>query len=191
MVEYYKRKNKNFIKKYNMTIITISGTPGSGKSTVGELLKKRLDMNYVYSGQIFRETAKNYKMTLEEFGKYAEKNSEIDKKLDERQVEILKKGDVILEGRLSGWLALKNKIPALKVAIDADLDIRAGRIVNREEGSVSKRKKEIIERARSEETRYKNYYNIDLKDMSIYDLVIDSGNKTPEEIVDIILKALD
>ena len=81
-------------------------------------------------------------MTLEEFGKYAEKNREIDKKLDARQIEILKKGDVILEGRLSGWLAYKNKIPALKVLIDADLDIRAGRIVNREQGRVEKRKKE-------------------------------------------------
>lgn len=174
-----------------MVVITISGTPGSGKSTVAELLKEKTGIKYIYSGMIFRNLAKEYKMNLEEFGKYAEKNSEIDKKLDDRQVEILKKGDVILEGRLSGWLALKNKIPALKVAIDADLEIRAGRIVNREEGSISKRKKEIIERERSEETRYKNYYNIDLKDMSIYDLVIDSGNKTPEEIVDIILEALD
>jgi predicted cytidylate kinase len=130
-------------------------------------------------------------MTLEEFGKYAEKKKDIDKELDARQVEILKKGDVILEGRLSGWLAFRNKIPALKILIDADLDIRAGRIVNREQGSVKKRKKEIIERERSEETRYKKYYDIDLKDRSIYDLVIDSGDKKPEEIVNIILKKLE
>jgi len=35
---------------------------------------------------------------------------------------------------------------------------------------------------------YKNYYNIDIKDTSIYDIVIDSSSKSPEEIVEIIIK---
>jgi predicted cytidylate kinase len=174
-----------------MVVITVSGTPGSGKSTAAQLLTDRTGIKYVYSGMIFRNLAKEYKMTLEEFGIYAEKNKDIDKELDVRQIEILKKGDVILEGRLSGWLAYKNNIPALKVLIEADIDIRASRIVNREEGSIDLRKKEIIERERSEQTRYKKYYDIDLKDRSIYDLVIDSGNKKPEEIVEMILEKLD
>lgn len=174
-----------------MVTITISGTPGSGKSTVAILLEKKLGIRYIYSGMIFRELAEEHNMTLEEFGKYCEKNSEIDKKLDERQLEIMKKGDVILEGRLAGWLAYQNNIPAFKVALDTDLETRAGRIVKREKGSVAQRKKEIMERERSEATRYKNYYRIDLKDKSIYDLIIDSGNKTPEDIVDIIVKKID
>ena len=174
-----------------MVVITISGTPGSGKSTVAELLRNKTGMKYVYSGMLFRSFAEEYNMSLDEFGKYCEKNCGVDKKLDSRQVEILKKGDVILEGRLSGWLAHKNNIPALKIAITADLDIRAGRIVKREEGNILKRKKEIIDRQKSEEIRYKKYYDIDLNDMSIYDLVIDSGDKTPEEIVEIILEHLN
>jgi len=36
----------------------------------------------------------------------------------------------------------------------------------------------------------KKYYDIDVKDKTIYDLVIDSGDKTPEEIVDIIIKKI-
>jgi predicted cytidylate kinase len=173
-----------------MVTITISGTPGSGKTTVSELLEKKLGIRYIYSGMIFREMAEKHRMSLEEFGKYCEKNSEIDKKLDERQLEILKEGDVILEGRLSGWLAHLNNIPAIKIAIDADLKTRASRIVKREKGSVEQRKKEILAREKSEALRYKNYYNIDLKDASIYDVVIDSADKTPEEIVDIILKKI-
>ena len=173
-----------------MVSITISGIPGSGKSTVAELLKDKLGLMYVYSGMIFREMAKKYNMSLEEFGKYCEKNSKIDKELDDRQLEILREGDVILEGRLSGWLAHRNKIPAFKVSLVADLDTRAQRIVKREEGSVEQRKKEILERERSEFLRYKKYYKIDIKDSSIYDLVIDTGDKTPEEIVDIIIEKL-
>lgn len=173
-----------------MVSITISGIPGSGKSTVAELLKDKLGLKYVYSGMIFREMAKKYNMSLEEFGKYCEKNSKIDKELDNRQLEILREGDVILEGRLSGWLAHRNKIPAFKVSLVADLDTRAQRIVKREEGSVELRKKEILERERSEFLRYKKYYKIDIKDSSIYDLVIDTGDKTPEDIVDIIIEKL-
>ena len=171
-----------------MVTITVSGNPGSGKSTVAKLLEDKLGFRYVYSGMIFREMAKKYNMSLEEFGKYCEGNSEIDKELDDRQLEILRKGDVILEGRLAGWLAHLNNIPAFKVAVVADLETRAQRIVKREKGSLEKRKKEIQERERSEVLRYKNYYNIDLKNTSIYDIVIDSGDKTPEKIVDIIIK---
>jgi predicted cytidylate kinase len=174
-----------------MVTITISGTPGSGKSTVAKILKKKLELKYIYSGMIFRQLAEEHKMELEKFGKYCEQNSEIDKKLDARQLEILKKGDVILEGRLAGWIAYQNNIPAFKVSIDTDIETRARRIVNREKGSVEFRKKEIVERERSEVLRYKNYYGIDLKDKSIYDLIIDSKNKSPDEIVEIIINKIE
>ena len=171
-----------------MTVITISGTPGSGKSTIAKLLEKKLDLNYVYSGMIFRQLAEEHKMTLADFGKYCEKNPDIDKELDEKQLHILKKGDVILEGRLAGWIAYKNNISAYKIMIDANINIRAKRIVIRENGESETRKKEIIKREKSEAKRYEKYYNIDLYDKTIYDLVIDSGDKKPEEIIDIILQ---
>ena len=174
-----------------MVTITISGTPGSGKTTVAKLLEKKLGLKYVYSGMIFRELAKKHDMTLEEFGNYCEKSNNIDNELDRCQLEILQKGDVILEGRLAGWLAYRNSIPAFKIAIDTDLETRAKRIVNREKGDLEERKKEILKREKSEAKRYKEYYGINLKDKSIYDVIIDSGDKTPEEIVDIIIKKLE
>jgi len=174
-----------------MVIITISGTPGSGKSTIGQLLNKKLSIDYIYSGQIFRETAIKYKMTLEEFGNYCEKNKEIDKELDKRQLSILKKGNVILEGRLAGWIAKKNNINALKIMITADIDTRIKRIIKRENGEYNTRLKEVLKREKSEEKRYKKYYNIDIKDTSIYDLIIDSSSKNPEEIIEIIVKQIN
>ena len=161
----------------NMVTITISGTPGSGKSTIAQLLEEKLGIKCIYSGMIFRETAKKYNMTLEEFGKYCEQNSDVDKELDDKQLEILRKGDIILEGRLAGWIAYKNNILAFKIAIDTDLETRAKRIVNREKGSIEQRKKEILERERSEALRYKKYYNIDLNDASIYDIVIEDMDR--------------
>jgi len=173
-----------------MSVITISGTPGSGKSTIAELLKESLSLPYVYSGMIFRELAKKYKMSLADFGKYCEQHDTIDRELDDKQVQILKKGNVLLEGRLSGWLAVLNEIPAYKIWIDADPKIRAERIVNREGGSVKDQLSKLIDREKSERNRYEKYYHIDITDTSIYDLIIDSSQMTPDNILSTILHHL-
>ncbi len=173
-----------------MTTITISGLPGTGKTTVAKLLEQHLGLRYVYSGEIFRQLAQKHHMSLEEFGKYCESHRNIDEELDRYQLGILKEGDVILEGRLSGWLAYQNHVPAAKVLLQADIQIRASRIVKREQGEIEKRKKEILKREKSEATRYKKYYGIDVSDTSIYDVIIDAGDKTPEQIMEIIVRYL-
>jgi len=174
-----------------MTTITVSGLPGTGKTTVAQLLEKKLGLRYVYSGEIFRTLAQKQGMSLEEFGRYCETHREIDEELDRFQLGVLRQGNVILEGRISGWLAYQNHIPALKVLLETNIDIRASRIVKRESGDIEKRKKEILRREKSEATRYKKYYKIDVGDTSIYDVIIDVSTKTPEEVVEIILTRLE
>ena len=173
-----------------MTVVTISGLPGSGTTTVAKLLEKKTGITYVYSGDIFRKMARKHNMSLEDFGRYCENHKEVDEELDRYQLEILEKGNVILEGRISGWIAHRNAIDSLKVVLEADLEIRVERIIKREKGDFKKRKHEIVEREKSEATRYKKYYDVDVSDTSIYDLVIDSSDKTPEEIVEIIFKEI-
>jgi len=170
--------------------ITISGPPGSGTTTLAKILERKTGLKHVYTGDIFRRLAREYGMSLDEFGKYCEKHSEIDKQLDEEQKKILEKGNIILEGRLAGWIAYKNKIPAFKVFLDADLDTRVRRVIKREGGNFEQRKKEILERESSEERRYRNYYGFDPKDKSFYDIVIDTSDKTPEEIANMVLDNL-
>jgi len=171
-----------------MTTITVSGFPGSGTTTIAKLLEKKTGLTYVYSGDIFRNMAKKYGMPLEEFGRYCENHKEVDEGLDRYQLKILQKGNVILEGRISGWIAFRNNIVSLKVVLEADLKTRIGRVINREGGDFKKRKLEIVTREKSEAIRYKKFYDIDVCDTSIYDLVVDSSDKTPKEIVEIILK---
>ena len=129
-------------------------------------------------------------MSLADFGRYCEEHEEVDRELDDKQLNILKRGNVILEGRLAGWLAYRNNIAAFKIMIDANICIRAQRLVEREQGTIEQRKKEILDREKSEWNRYKKYYNIDLHDTSIYDLIIDSSSKKPEEIVKNIISLL-
>lgn len=168
-------------------IITISGPPGSGKSTLSKILSARLEMELVSMGDIFRKLAQERCMSLEEFGLLAKCKDNIDRELDEAQKRIAKEKDnIILEGRLSGFLLDAD----LKVWLKAPIELRAKRIAQRECKSVSCSMAETSEREACERERYMNYYNIDIKDLSVYDLVIDSSKWGPEEISEIVEKAI-
>jgi len=45
----------------------------------------------------------------------------------------------------------------------------------------------IQTRRKSEDDRYLKYYGLHIYDMSLYDIVIDTTNRTPEEIFDEII----
>jgi len=165
-------------------IITISGLPGSGTTTASELLSERTGMRLVSSGEVFREMADERDMSLEEFGDHAEEDEEIDKRLDKRMVQKAGEG-MILEGRLTGHLLDRSEKDAFKVWLKAPLDVRVDRIADREE--VKDRdtlKKRVLKREKSERKRYQKYYDIDLKDISIYDMIVDSEKNGPEMIVE-------
>ncbi len=167
--------------------ITISGPPGSGKSTLSKILASRLNMELVSVGDIFRKMANDRCMSLEEFGLLAKSDERIDRELDEEQKKIAReKENIILEGRLSGFLVNAD----LKVWLKAPLEIRAERIAEREKKPVSVAMKEASEREECEKDRYLKYYCIDIRDLSVYDLVIDSSKLKPEDISEIVLKAV-
>lgn len=168
--------------------ITISGPPGSGKSTLSKMLSAKLGLELVSMGDIFRKLASEKCMSLDEFGTLAKCNDEIDRKLDDVQKKIAKEKDnIILEGRLSGFLLDAD----LKVWLKAPLKIRAERIAKRENKTLSSAMKETSEREECERLRYFNYYKIDIRDLSVYDIVIDSTKLSPEEICDIVGKAVE
>ena len=172
--------------------ITISGPIGSGKTTVCNLLSKRLGYNCVVSGSIFREMANEHKMTLAEFGALCERDMRYDRLLDERMVQIARDNpDIILEGRLVAHMLQKNGIPALKFFLTADLETRAKRVVEREGKQLETAMLETSEREESEAVRYRAYYGINIKSGDVYDVVIDTADKTPEQIVDIMVKKVE
>lgn len=168
--------------------ITISGPPGSGKSTLSKMLSAKLGLELVSMGDIFRNLASERCMSLDEFGTLAKCNDEIDRKLDDAQKKIAKENDnIILEGRLSGFLVDAD----LKVWLKAPLKIRAERIAKRENKSVSCAMNETSEREECERVRYLNYYKIDIRDLSVYDIIIDSTKLSPEKICEIVGKAVE
>jgi predicted cytidylate kinase len=171
--------------------VTISGPPGSGKTTVCKLVAERLGLQVVVSGNIFRQMAQESSMSLSEFGKMCELDPQVDQGLDRRMVELAStQDDLLLEGRLTAHMLSRQGIPAFKVLLDADLEVRAARVAGREGGTPEQRRDEIVEREECERRRYISYYGIDIRDRGIYDLVIDTTDLTPAEVADIICEAV-
>jgi predicted cytidylate kinase len=177
-------------------IITISGTPGSGKTTVAKLLSQRLSLRLVTGGQVFREQAAKLNISLSQLGSLAENDEKFDRSLDNFLLETLKKGEnIIVESRLAGWLCHINHITAFKVFINADEDVRINRIRNslniRVEEKGENLRLMVKEREESEWKRYKKYYGIDYSDTSIYDLIVDSTDKSAEKVSEVIISAFN
>lgn len=169
-------------------LLSISGLPGSGTTTVSKLLSEHYGVDIVNAGDVFRKLAKEHGMTLAEYGALAESDALIDVKIDEHQKEIANTRDnIILEGRLAGYMAER----ALKVWIKAPIDVRVKRISRREGTPFDVMRDKTIKREASEAIRYKEIYGIDLENLSIYDLVIDSVKWDPSGIMKILVAAIE
>ncbi|MEA2076277.1 MAG: AAA family ATPase [Euryarchaeota archaeon] len=169
--------------------ITISGLSGSGTTTVAELLSRELSMDVISAGEMFRAIAEEKSLQLRQFNKLAENNDDFDRGIDEKQCEeAMKREKVIVEGRLSGFF-----VPAadLKVWLKAPLEIRAQRVAGREHIAYEEALSAMKSREQSEHKRYEQYYGINLDDLTIYDLVIDSSRWHENEIVKMILVAIE
>ena len=171
--------------------ITISGPPGSGKTTACSNLSEVLGLKAVVFGKIFRELAAEKNLTLGQLGAIAESDPSIDEMIDSRILEIAcENEDIILESRLSAYMLTRNGIPAFRIYLDASPDVRMARVGLREGETFEEAHAKTVERQNSEAKRYMMYYGIDINDRSVYDLVVNTDDLTPEEVLSTILDAL-
>ena len=171
-------------------LLTISGPAGSGKSTAAAALAEALGYDHVSGGDIFRDLAAERGLTPLELNKLAEEDDQIDRDLDRRLREIAATRDeLVLESRLAGWMAGEHA--DFRVWLDAPLSVRAERIADREDKSVELARKETRERSESEARRYLEYYNIDIEELTIYDLAVNTARLSPEAVIDVILTTVE
>lgn len=170
-------------------LITISGVPGSGKTTVAKLLAERLGLPHVYAGDLYRQEAKRRGLSLEAFNALSERDHSIDRTLDAEMAARARAGNVVLEGRLAGYLAAENGLEALKVWLDASDEVRARRVAQREGTDWQAVLAENRSRHGSDSKRYQAIYGYDLGDTRVYDLVLSTDDRTPDMLVDELVAA--
>lgn len=171
-------------------IISISGFHGSGKSTIAEMLAKKLNWPRYYMGGLRREAALKKGMTLAEYNKLGETDPSTDLEVDNYQKELGQtKDNFIIEGRTS-WHFIPH---SLKIYINVDHKIGAERIFkslqkknNRNEDNNLNTLEDVIksveERYKSDKLRYKKYFNIDVYDLKNYDFVINTDTLNIDQV---------
>ncbi|MDR0767729.1 MAG: cytidylate kinase family protein [Methanosarcinales archaeon] len=171
-------------------IITLSGLPGSGTSTLAKSLSNLLGYNVISAGDIFRRNAVKNGMTLEEFGRRADSDYSIDTRLDNELVELVSERDnIIFEGRLTGHFILSQQIlkPSgfLRVRLDAPFDTRVSRIASRDKKPLQISYKESKLREENELRRHEKNYGVNVN-MAAYDVIFNSEKLSAIQMADAI-----
>ena len=160
-------------------IITISGVPGSGKTSVGRLLAARLGYPFQSVGELRGKMALERGIDLNQLNALGETDPSTDNPVDEYQRDLGKtKKDFIMEGRVS-WYFIPQ---SFKILLLCDPDMAATRALpnaaeraDESYASAEDTKKGFQARLASDMRRYKKYYDIEnYLDPAHYDFVLDT-----------------
>lgn len=176
-------------------IITITGFPGSGKSSTAKGVARELGYEHFSSGDMFREMAKARDLSVEEINFAAETQKEIDREVDELLVRVGKEKDrLVIDSRTAfHWIQ-----GSFKVFLDLDPRTSAERTfahIQKEgrESQIGSSVEEIhnntVRRVESERKRFKSLYGIDLTDKTSFDLIVDTKTHGLEEVIKIVTEA--
>jgi cytidylate kinase len=134
----------------------------------------------------FRALAEERGLGLREVLEKAAADDSWDREVDSRQVALARESQgCVLGSRLAIWMLPEAD---LKVYLRAAGETRTRRIMKREGGSAEEVAAFTIERDRQDHERYLRIYGIDNDDYRFADLVIDTDEIGPDEIVGMILE---
>src|SRR5579872_4057680 len=173
--------------------ITVSGTLGSGKSTVGKELASRLGVPYISTGQIFRQIGHISNLDALQTNLEAETNRALDDAVDNKVRELnANTPDFVIDSRMA-WYFVND---ALKVFLSVTPEVAARRIMadtsraTEQYTSFEVALEALRARRDSEIKRYKRLYGVDIEDPSHYDLLIATDDIPAPDVVDRILQRL-
>jgi len=170
------------------SVVTVSGPHGTGKSTYAKALAEALRLRYVSAGELFRDLARQQKLSLEALSARAAQDPSIDRMLDEKTKAEAKRGGVVIDAQLAAWMA--GSLADVKVLLTAPNEVRFRRIAERDHVGVEDARRETEYRESIQQERYKNYYGIDVNDLSIYDVKIDTSLHPIEVTKKIIINSV-
>lgn len=165
-------------------VITISGLHGTGKSTFARAVSKDFNLRHISAGELFRQIAFKRGLTVSELSKLSSKNRSVDDVVDERTRSEAKRGSVVLDGLLAGWLVKEDA--DVKIFLVASERVRIERIARREGISYDAAREATLLREGLERRRFNRFYGVDIRDLSLYDLVLNTGLLSVEANIQII-----
>lgn len=180
-------------------IITISGLPGAGKTTVAKALAKSLGMRHYSMGDIWGKIAQERGVTVDDLLREAETDPVLDRTPDEYQKRLGETEDNFITDGLVSFHFIPQSI---KIFLAVRLPVGAERIYHAKKASIGVRADEpeyasveeaqlvVANRIKMNQKRLKRAYGVDFLDKRQYDLVVDTSDQTLEETLDQILNFL-
>lgn len=182
------------LKQTSPLHLTISGDIGSGKSTFAKHLADDLQIERVYIGALNREEAARRGLTIDEFNALLTTDDRFDREVDALQTtksQQLTRG--IFEGRTAWHFVVK---PTVRIFFKVTPEISAERLLASDDSTRDKYHSvaEVVAaneaRKASEQKRYQAYYGIDAYDPKNFDLIVDTSNKTIEQVYEETVQAI-
>lgn len=171
-------------------IITLSGKPGSGKSSTSDKVAEILGYSRYSSGDFVRKMIKKQGMTLAEYNKKAQDDHRVDHVIDEALRNLRDEKDIVIDSRLGFYW-----IPeSFKVYLDLDIDVSIARIYKdmtgnqsridsgEQSGSMAEVMASVKGRLESEQTRFMQLYGVNPYRLENFDLVIDTARHSPQTV---------
>ena len=174
-------------------IITISGKEGSGKTSVGKELAKRLNLKFLSIGDLRGMIAGERGLTIDELNEIGERESWVHEEADKKTIEIGKTQDNFI---VEGWIAFHFVPHSKKIFLDVNENTAAERIFKDQrhdeakQESVENVKKMLKNRLIKTDKQFKKYYKVDFLNYKNFDIVIDTTHISIEETANKILGML-
>ena len=173
-------------------IITITGKPCTGKSTMAEIFVKKYNFDRIYAGSIFKRYARELGIDITELTK-SEQICEIDYRVDKELEHVYNtrlQDDLLIESRTSWSFMPKafNVFINIPDRVMAERLFNSDRPVNERGQTLDEALQKVTERYNADVKRYKKLYDIDCDNLNNYTFVIDNSNLTPEQTADEIYK---
>jgi cytidylate kinase len=169
--------------------IAITGTLGSGKSTVANSLKAILGWKYYSTGAVQRQIAESMGISTLELNRIAETDPSVDERVDAVFKSLSAESGIVVDSRMA-WHFMPD---AFKVRLVAAPEVAAARVLldaNRDAekyADVSIATSEILARAESERRRFLNTYSVDVTKIEHYDLIVDTSILDQERVTQLVL----
>lgn len=174
-------------------IITITGMPCSGKTSIVNYLKENYGFKVISVSKIFREEAERKGLDVVEMNKVLDTGgiTQLDREMDELSVKLGKENDgqrVIFDSRLAWHFVPRSFKVFLKLRPEVMIERLKNSDRNEKEKNAGTTDNGLLERFEIENKRFANMYNVNIKDESNYDFVLDNSDMSIEEGAEIIYK---
>ncbi|MBI2021595.1 cytidylate kinase family protein [Candidatus Daviesbacteria bacterium] len=178
----------NFQVNPKIKNITVSGDIGTGKTTLAKNLANILGWKHLHAGEFFRHWHQENHIPLDQSERIPE---ELDRKIDMGyQKKMQDEKNIIFESHLAGWLA-KDFQDVFRILCVTDEKVKMDRASRRDGITIEEAKRHAKKRSESYSEKFARLYGVkNHLDPKLFDLVIDTTNLTPEQVLNHVLKSI-